>query len=98
MFIVNELEELKVSGARHKIMVTIDEMIPELFKEFTLSSNDGKRVVVCDFQDNDGRTIISFRATGKSYTDALNHLKRQVGYYDKFNENYYAGGEDYKCV
>lgn len=98
MFIVNELQELKVSGARHRIMVNIDEMVPEFYKEFTLNVENGKKIVVCDFQDNDGKKVISFVARGKSFTDALNHIKRQVGYYDRFNENYYAGGEDYKCV
>lgn len=98
MFIVNELQETRVSGARHKIMVSIDEMVPEFHKEFTLNNDNGRRIVTCDFQDDNAKKVISFRGTGKSFTDALNRIKRQVAYYDKFNENYYAGGEHYRCV
>lgn len=96
MFIVNEPQDTKPSGMRHKIMLTIDNMVPEFHKEFTLSIST-KKVVKCDFQDDNGEIIISFIARGNSYTDALKHIKRQVGYYNKFNENYYAGGENYRC-
>lgn len=98
MFIVNEIQDIKVSGARHKLMVSIDEAAPEFYKEFTLSVENGKRSVICDFQDNEGNNIIRFIGKGRCFTDALNHIKRQIMYFDKFNENYYAGGETYKCM
>lgn len=95
MFIVNEPENLKISGTRNKLMESIDTLIPEFDKEFTLSNVGDKKVVVCELLDKFGKKVISFTAENKSFTDSLQHIRRQIRYYDVHNENFYpSGGND----
>ena len=99
MFIVNEIQELRPSGVRYRLMEDVDKIIPENIKEFTFDKSDNVCVVVCDLLDNDeGYVIQSFVENHKNFSDCLRHIKRQALYYAKHRVNYYTGENMEKCV
>ena len=40
MFIINEIQELRPSGVRYKLMEDVDRIIPDVIKEFTFNKRN----------------------------------------------------------
>ena len=98
MFIINELQELRPSGVRYRLMEEVDSIMPDVIKEFTFDKRNNVCTTICDLLDEEGDVTQSFVAKQGSFSDGLRHIKRQVMYYDKYRVNYYTGEVAEECV